>query len=139
MINYLKEKGAEMRWSTVPFGKYKGKTFPEIIVRDADWFFWALPNLYGTLAEEAQERRAEHVPSKLHDEVGGAWKSNMSLTWIVGLMALSLSTPTALLPDGPPDCHTSTCGGLFAGSMTSERAVSCFGISGGAILASTND
>ena len=31
MIIYLKEKGAEMRWSTVPFGKYKGKTFPEII------------------------------------------------------------------------------------------------------------
>ena len=39
MIIYLKEKGAEMRWSTVPFGKYKGKTLPEIIVRDADWFF----------------------------------------------------------------------------------------------------
>jgi hypothetical protein len=26
--------------------------------------------------------RAEHGPSKLHDEVGGAWKSNMNLTWI---------------------------------------------------------
>ena len=36
-----------MRWSTVPFGKYKGKTFPEIIVRDPDWFFWVLPKLYG--------------------------------------------------------------------------------------------
>ena len=63
MIIYLKEKGAEMRWSTVPFGKYKGKTLPEIIVRDADWFFWVLPNLYGTLAEEAQEqaRRARAI------------------------------------------------------------------------------
>jgi hypothetical protein len=39
----------------VPFGKYKGKSFPEIIVRDPDWFFWALPKLYGKLAEEAQE------------------------------------------------------------------------------------
>ena len=44
-----------MHWSLVPFGKYKGKTFPEIIVRDPDWFFWALPKLYGKLAEEAQD------------------------------------------------------------------------------------
>jgi len=45
------------------FGKYKGRTFPEIIVRDPDWFFWILPNLYGTLAEEAQElaRRARAI------------------------------------------------------------------------------
>jgi hypothetical protein len=52
-----------MHWSVVPFGKYKGKTFPEIIVRDLDWFFWVLPNLYGTLAEEGQElaRRARAI------------------------------------------------------------------------------
>jgi hypothetical protein len=52
-----------MHWSAVPFGRYKGKTFPEIIVRDADWFFWVLPKLYGTLAEEAQElaRRARAI------------------------------------------------------------------------------
>ena len=43
-----------MHWSPVPFGKYEGRTFPEIIVRDADWFFWILPDLYGKLAEEAQ-------------------------------------------------------------------------------------
>ena len=45
----------EMRWTRVPFGRHKGKTLPEIIVRDLDWFFWALPNLYGRLAYEAQE------------------------------------------------------------------------------------
>ena len=67
--------------------------------------------------------RVEHGPSKLHDEVGGAWKSNMNLTWIVGLMALSLSTPTALLPDGVLDCHTSICGGRFAANMTNERVM----------------
>jgi uncharacterized protein (DUF3820 family) len=44
-----------MSWSTVPFGKYKGKTLPEIIVIDLDWFFWVLPNLYGRIAEEAQD------------------------------------------------------------------------------------
>jgi hypothetical protein len=52
-----------MRWSPVPFGKYKGRTFPEIIVRDLDWFFWILPKLYGKLADEAQElaRRARAI------------------------------------------------------------------------------
>jgi len=52
-----------MYWSVVPFGKYKGKSFPEIIVRDPDWFFWVLPRLYGKLGEEAQElaRRARAI------------------------------------------------------------------------------
>ena len=57
-----------MRWSIVPFGKYKGKTLPEIIVRDLDWFFWAVPNLYGRLAEEAEElyrkARAIKIPKR---------------------------------------------------------------------------
>jgi hypothetical protein len=55
-----------MRWTVVPFGKYKGKTLPEIIVHDLDWFFWALPKLYGKLADEAQtlarNARAIRVP-----------------------------------------------------------------------------
>jgi hypothetical protein len=44
-----------MSWSAVGFGKYKGKTLPEIIVRDRDWFAWVRPKLYGKLAEEAKE------------------------------------------------------------------------------------
>ena len=44
-----------MRWSMVPFGRYQGKTLPEIIVLDLNWFFWALPKLYGKLGDEAQE------------------------------------------------------------------------------------
>jgi hypothetical protein len=56
-------KGRDMHWSTVRFGKYEGKTLPEIIIRDADWFFWALPKLYGELAEEGQElaRKAQVI------------------------------------------------------------------------------
>ena len=30
----------------VLFGKYRGKTLPETIVRDLDWFFWVVPKLY---------------------------------------------------------------------------------------------
>ncbi|MGH6671793.1 MAG: hypothetical protein ACRECV_07440 [Xanthobacteraceae bacterium] len=52
-----------MSWSTVPFGKYNGKTLPEIIVGDLDWFYWALTRLYGWLGEEAQflARRAQAI------------------------------------------------------------------------------
>ena len=55
-----------MTWSVVPFGRYRGKTLPEIIVRDLDWFFWMLPKLYGRLGTEARDlarkARAIKVP-----------------------------------------------------------------------------
>ncbi len=46
-----------MRWATLTFGKHAGKTFPEIILSDADWFFWALNKgvFEGRLADEATE------------------------------------------------------------------------------------
>jgi hypothetical protein len=44
-----------MRWSVVPFGRYRGKSLPEIIVLDLDWFFWVLPKLYGRLETEARD------------------------------------------------------------------------------------
>lgn len=53
----------EMSWSTMPFGKYKGKTLPEIVLIDLDWFYWVLPRLYGKIAEEAQDlaRKAQAI------------------------------------------------------------------------------
>jgi hypothetical protein len=61
------------------------------------------------------------------------------MTEIDGLMALNLSTPTALLPEGPLDCHTSICGGSCAENTTSEQGALCFVIYGGTILAGAND
>ena len=56
-----------MSWSVMPFGKYKGKTLPEIIVLDLDWFFWMLPKLYGKLRTEARDlarkARAIKIPN----------------------------------------------------------------------------
>ncbi len=54
-----------MDWTTINFGKYEGKTLPQVIFDDPDWFFWA----YGTnafkggLAQEAREvyRRARSI------------------------------------------------------------------------------
>ena len=33
-----------MAWTVVQFGKYNGKTLPQIILTDPDWFFWAVEN-----------------------------------------------------------------------------------------------
>jgi hypothetical protein len=44
-----------MMWTIVSFGKYAGKTLPQILLLDPDWFFWMLPKLYGQLAEEARD------------------------------------------------------------------------------------
>jgi hypothetical protein len=56
-----------MSWSTMPFGKYEGKTLPEIVLIDLDWFYWALPKLYGKIAKEAQDLarkvRAIRIPT----------------------------------------------------------------------------
>ena len=30
-----------MPWTELDFGKYKGKTLPQIVLKDPDWFFWA--------------------------------------------------------------------------------------------------
>lgn len=31
-----------MPWTTLPFGKYMGKTLPQVLFTDPDWFFWAM-------------------------------------------------------------------------------------------------
>jgi hypothetical protein len=63
-----------MRWSVVPFGKHKGKTFPEIILRDPDWFFWALPKLYGKLADEAKSLAQKARAIKIPKSNRGKWE-----------------------------------------------------------------
>lgn len=30
-----------MPWSTLTFGKHEGKTLPQVVFTDPDWFFWA--------------------------------------------------------------------------------------------------
>ena len=54
-------------WDVVDFGKYrgKGKTLPQIVFEDPDWFFWALGEgaFKGALAVEAQDvgRKAQNI------------------------------------------------------------------------------
>jgi hypothetical protein len=48
-----------MFWTTLTFGKHKGKTLPQVVFADPDWFFWALDEgvfeRRGKLRDEAQE------------------------------------------------------------------------------------
>jgi len=54
-------------WDVVDFGKFrgKGKTLPQIVFEDPDWFFWALEKgaFKGDLATQAQEvgRKAQNI------------------------------------------------------------------------------
>jgi hypothetical protein len=42
-------------WSILTFGKHKGKSLPQILLSDPDWFFWAAERdvFRGRFAEEA--------------------------------------------------------------------------------------
>jgi hypothetical protein len=57
-----------MAWSTLPFGKHKGKTLPQIVFTDPDWFFWAIEeNVFkGQVRREAEiidaRARAIRIP-----------------------------------------------------------------------------
>jgi hypothetical protein len=44
-----------MAWTIVNFGKHAGKTLPQILLLNPDWFFWMAPKLYGRLGEEAKD------------------------------------------------------------------------------------
>jgi hypothetical protein len=50
-----------MKWTTLNFGKYAGLSLPQIILADADWFFWALNKgaFWGKPGEEADELAAK--------------------------------------------------------------------------------
>ena len=45
-------------WSTLRFGKYKGKSFPQVLLIDPDWFFWAIDKrvfVGSSMESEAQD------------------------------------------------------------------------------------
>jgi hypothetical protein len=57
----------KMAWTEVNFGKWadKGKTLPQIVFSDPDWFFWAVEKqtFFGPLAAEAADiaRKAKRI------------------------------------------------------------------------------
>ena len=56
-----------MKWTTLNFGKHAGLSLPQIILADADWFFWALYKdvFSGRLADEAKDIAAKAKAIKI--------------------------------------------------------------------------
>ena len=52
-------------WTTLKFGKHKGKTLPQVVLSDPDWFFWGVGRsiFRDQIAEKAQDiaRKATHI------------------------------------------------------------------------------
>lgn len=65
-----------MPWSIVGFSRHKGKTLPQIIFSDPDWFFWAFEKEVfknkGSLDTEAHEvhRKARRIRIPNNDNGG---------------------------------------------------------------------
>jgi hypothetical protein len=120
-----------MSWSIVPFGKYRGKTLPEIITQDLDWFCWILPKLNGRLGTEARElarkARAIKIPKRYgkNMEVEYRYEFDNGSELSRRFAALHSSKLKRGIADGQSDFRTSTWRGLFLGrSITNEQAAS---------------
>jgi hypothetical protein len=52
-----------MIWTALNFGKHIGKTLPQIVLSDPNYFFWLAEKLYGPLATDAETlvRRARNI------------------------------------------------------------------------------
>ncbi len=63
----------EPRWTEVWYGKHSGRTLPEIVLRDPDWFFWVMDKggPGGIPSEEAAEIDAKARSIKLPDGIHG--------------------------------------------------------------------
>src|ERR1700676_5375682 len=52
-------------WTTLNFGKHAGRTLPQVVLSDPNWFFWAVGKgvFSGRLADEAAilAQRATHI------------------------------------------------------------------------------
>jgi hypothetical protein len=64
-----------MAWTTLTFGKHKGKTLPQIIWSDPDWFFWFYDKgeSYGSLKKEAEAIYARARNIKIPKKDGKEW------------------------------------------------------------------
>lgn len=65
---------APRSWSVIDVGKYsgKGKTLPQIVLDDPDWFFWACEEelFTGALLQQAEEVRRRATSIRIPDPKG---------------------------------------------------------------------
>jgi hypothetical protein len=82
----------QFTWSTLQFGKHKGKTLPEVVLNDPDWFFWAVGHsiFRDQIAEQAQDiaRKATHI--KIPKPDPDNWRIKYQFTYDDKFMDLTI-------------------------------------------------
>jgi hypothetical protein len=115
-----------MSWSVVPFGKYAGKTLPEIIVLDLDWFLDAAKSSTAdsgqrpvTWREGTRHQNSKTAPAKIRGRVSVRRRQQVLRLCIRPKLGVGIR-------DGQSDFRTSTWRRrLFVGrSITNEQAAS---------------
>ncbi len=53
-----------MSWTPLKFGKHKGKTLPQVLFADPDWFFWAIDNNVFSKGPQSLRNEAEALNKK---------------------------------------------------------------------------
>ena len=64
-----------MPWSLIPFGQFKGRTLPQVVFSDPDWFFWTIEGgdftWRGSLGFEAQLIASKARRIRIPDNANG--------------------------------------------------------------------
>jgi hypothetical protein len=65
-----------MKWTTLKSGRHAGLSLPQMILADADWFFWVLNEgfLWGRLAKEAEDLARKARAIKIPKHVPKNWE-----------------------------------------------------------------
>jgi len=88
-----------MPWSVVSFGRHRGKTLPQIVFHDPDWFFWAYEQgvFKADLQEQAEElyQKATHirVPPRGSEKHVAEYVIHPSAGKLVGVELVPVSRP----------------------------------------------
>jgi len=72
-----------MTWTPLRFGKHEGKTLPQIVLSDADYFYWGLGKglFRGRQDEEAAEIAAKSCCIKIPKPVPKNWRIQYQFTY----------------------------------------------------------
>src|SRR3979411_2700750 len=113
-----------MHWTTLKFGTHAGKSLPQIVISDPDWFFWAVACgvFTGTLAAEAEDlvdkATAIKIP-KLHFK---RWRVEYRYEDRGSFLGLSSLEPTRTAAITRPGCRILICHVFGAARRMTRRA-----------------
>jgi hypothetical protein len=90
--------GDKVSWLEVKFGKHKGKTLPQIVLGDPDWFFWAHEKdafKDATLKKQAKEIYAKATRIKIPEGPGSVveYVIHPSVGKLVGIKIVPADRP----------------------------------------------